>query len=836
VRAVVHDPARLAVVHALGPLGGATPLDRITRLAARLLQAPSAFIAVVDEARDQYLSAAGTPPAAASPAGAPASTFCHYAIANAPIGAPLVVPDAGADRAYRDVPVVRDARVAAYLGVPLVVRGQAVGTLCVVDAMPRAWSTDDVEVLGELAASVRRELELRLAAADAERREVALEARTEDAERARHRAEAILGSISDAFFALDREWRFTYLNDRAEQLLRPRGELLGRAVWDAFPLAVGTAFEHEYRRAMTSGEPVAFEAHYPPPLDSWFEVRAYPGRDGLAVYFQDVNARHRAAQALAESEARFRIVQEASPNGFLTLRPEREGGRVVDFTYTYVNTAGARILAGRRPEDLVGRRLLSVFPGVVTEGLLDAYARVADTGESYSREFLYRRDELDVGFRVTAVRAGGDVAITYSDESPRLRAEAERDALLAAERAARADAEAARAALDVANAALRASEARLRDVFEQAPVAVAVLEGPDHVYTVVSPPYARSAGQGRPLLGRTFREAFPEVAGTGYYEVMDRVYATGEPFFAAERRVLLRDADGAAREHFFNVGYQPLRDAHGEVYAVASVAYDVTDQVRARREVEAAWQAAESARREAEHANRARADFLAVMSHELRTPLNAIGGYAELLEMGVRGPITAAQRDDLLRIQRSQRHLLGLVNEVLNYAKLEAGSVRYDLVDVPVRAAVTEAEGLVMPQARAKGLTLDIGDCPPGLAARADREKLRQVLVNLLSNAVKFTERGGATIDVDCDEAAGTVAIRVRDTGIGIPADKYAAIFEPFVQVRADLARTAEGTGLGLAISRDLARGMGGDLTVESRLGGGSTFTLTLPQPAPAGG
>jgi signal transduction histidine kinase len=303
---------------------------------------------------------------------------------------------------------------------------------------------------------------------------------------------------------------------------------------------------------------------------------------------------------------------------------------------------------------------------------------VADTGDPYSGEFLYRHEELDVGFRITAVRVGTDVAIAYSDETPRLHAEAERERLLAAERAARATAEAAQ--------------------------------------------------------------------------------------------------------------------------------------------------------RDAERANRARADFLAVMSHELRTPLNAIGGYTELLQLELRGPLTEAQHDDLARIQRSQRHLLGLVNEVLNYAKLEAGRVRYDLVDVPVYGAIREAEGLVAPQAQAKGLTLTTGECPPTLAVRADAEKLRQVLVNLLSNAVKFTERGGARIVVECAPDTPVVAVHVRDTGIGIPADKLESIFEPFVQVRAGLTRPAEGTGLGLAISRDLARGMGGDLTAESTPGVGSTFTLTLPQ------
>src|SRR5687767_14297498 len=168
--------------------------------------------------------------------------------------------------------------------------------------------------------------------------------------------------------------------------------------------------------------------------------------------------------------------------------------------------------------------------------------------------------------------------------------------------------------------------------------------------------------------------------------------------------------------------------------------YDVRDYLVVLAE---SREEAEAARAEADAANRAKSEFLAVMSHELRTPLNAIGGYAELMEMGIRGPLTEQQREDLRRIQRSQQHLLGLINEVLNYARLETGAVHYDLADVCARDALAEAEGLVAPQVRAKGLTLTAGACAPEIAVRADPEKLRQVLVNLLSNAVKFTDAGG---------------------------------------------------------------------------------------------
>jgi signal transduction histidine kinase len=254
--------------------------------------------------------------------------------------------------------------------------------------------------------------------------------------------------------------------------------------------------------------------------------------------------------------------------------------------------------------------------------------------------------------------------------------------------------------------------------------------------------------------------------------------------------------------------------------------FDVRDHLAERSAAERALRAA---REQADAANRAKGEFLAVMSHELRTPLNAIGGYAELLELGIHGTMTGAQIAALERIQRSQRHLLGLINGVLNYAKLDAGVVHYEIRDVSLDEVIATCEALTAPQAAARGLVVRCADCPAGLRVRADAEKVQQVLLNLLTNAVKFTD-GGGTVTLSCIAPPGTqaVAVRVADTGRGIAPERLEHIFQPFVQVDARLTRTQEGVGLGLAISRDLARGMGGDLTVESRLGVGSTFTLTL--------
>jgi len=233
--------------------------------------------------------------------------------------------------------------------------------------------------------------------------------------------------------------------------------------------------------------------------------------------------------------------------------------------------------------------------------------------------------------------------------------------------------------------------------------------------------------------------------------------------------------------------------------------------------------------REAHEANRAKSQFLTTMSHELRTPLNAIGGYAELLEMGLRGPVTEQQRDDLSRIQRSQKHLLGLINDLLNFARIESGHIELHVESMGVEETLAAVEPLIQPQLAAKRLRYQRAPGDARVACRADRDKVRQVLLNLLSNAVKFTAADGE-VALSWDGSDGAVHIHVRDTGPGIPVHKLEAIFEPFVQLTSTLTRVTEGTGLGLAISRELARAMEGDVTVTSQVGRGSTFTLTLPR------
>lgn len=309
-----------------------------------------------------------------------------------------------------------------------------------------------------------------------------------------------------------------------------------------------------------------------------------------------------------------------------------------------------------------------------------------------------------------------------------------------------------------------------------------------------------------------------------------------------------------------NVVITPVKSADGVLAGFAKVTRDLTERhaaqeraiasarrlateeaSRAAAELRAselralarqlAIQAAELERQSmvAEQANRVKGEFLAAMSHELRTPLNAIGGYAQLMEMGIDGEVSAEQRTYLERIRHSQQHLLGIINDILSFSRIEAGQLEYNIAPVPLCEALDAGAAMIGPQAQAGGITVIKGSCPPELTAMADRIKVDQILVNLLSNALKFTPSGGE-IKLDAGVRADVAWITVRDSGVGIAQQHLDMVFAPFMQVGRSLATPKEGTGLGLAISRDLARAMRGDLTAASEEGVGSTFTLTLPR------
>ena len=323
------------------------------------------------------------------------------------------------------------------------------------------------------------------------------------------------------------------------------------------------------------------------------------------------------------------------------------------------------------------------------------------------------------------------------------------------------------------------------------------------------------------IIGQHFSVFYPQEA-----------VATGHP----QRELQIAEAEGRFEEEgwrvkkdggqfWANVVITAVRDEKGVLVGFAKVTRDLTE----RRNAE--LKAKEDARRVAvsETANVAKSTFLTAMSHELRTPLNAIGGYTELLTLGLGGPTTPEQLEYLERIRRSQQHLLGIISDLLNFSRIEGGTLTYDIRHLSLKQVIEGVVPLIEPQAEAKAIVLKTDTTTHDCLVLGDRAKVDQILLNLLSNAIKFTESTG-TVTVKCNESGNTASIEVVDTGAGIPANKLEAIFEPFVQLGRSLSSAHEGTGLGLAISRELARAMRGNLTVSSKVGSGSTFTLTLPR------
>ncbi|HEY0014809.1 MAG TPA: ATP-binding protein [Longimicrobium sp.] len=289
-----------------------------------------------------------------------------------------------------------------------------------------------------------------------------------------------------------------------------------------------------------------------------------------------------------------------------------------------------------------------------------------------------------------------------------------------------------------------------------------------------------------------------------------------------------------------------LRDPEGNLLGYAKVTRDLTARRAADAALVAAHEAAEQARRHAEEASQMKSLFLATMSHEIRTPLNAVMAYTEILTMEMAGPLSPAQHAHLGRIRTSSQHLLAIIDDVLDLSRVEAGRMVVGRSVMQVDAVVSEALALVEPQASAKGVELSsaVSGVASELTAWGDSERIRQILLNLLTNAVKFTDPGGRITlsagaalqppdDIQVEGEGPWIYVRVEDTGKGIPADRVQAVFEPFVQADMTLTRQHGGSGLGLAISRRLARLMGGDLTLRSTEGLGSTFFFWLPA-APA--
>lgn len=748
------------------------------------------------------------------------------------------------------------APAGARVALPLATAERFVGVLVITFPDARDFAPDEREFLDALAHQSALALErAQLFARERAARhaaEAAIERHTDSLER-----------MSDQYFVCDAEWRYRHLNRAMREFVRDNGfdpdDMVGRVIWDAFPRLVGGALHLAMLEARQTHATVPFTARgtY---AESYYEGNAFPLGDGVGVHAVDTTVRRRAEEEVSRlTTALKRRVDEMEtllkviPVG-IGLANDPQG---TDIT---VNPAMATLLriptgvnASKSGPDGDALPFRAFRDGAELRADQLPLQLAASSGESipYSEHELVFEDHTRVTLLASAAPIVDDDHCVRGSVGAFIDITARKRAEIASRVLAEASAAFA-GSLDIQRTfALLAQRVvpELADVCvifvvrDGGSIGVVAMESTDQsmfealqafdrqhpVDGTPTHPVWHALRDARSILVPSVNDASIASMLSGEQSVIELARATGTTSLlmvpiSTRGRVLGAMGMGTrGMRRRFDQGDLALAEELARRAAMAlDNAHLLAAEHRARGE-------AEAARTEAERASRAKSDFLAMMSHELRTPLNAIAGYAELIELGLRGAVTEAQVVDLQKIRQNQRHLLGLINSVLNFARLDAGRVMYDLTNVPVAASIRAVESLIEPQLRERRLVYQISPCDATVTVRADSEKLQQILLNLLGNAAKFTAAGGQ-IDVSCAAESRLVHLRVRDTGIGIPAEQFERIFEPFVQANRTLRSSKEGVGLGLAISRELARGMGGELTVESEVGEGSTFTLTLPR------
>ena len=364
-------------------------------------------------------------------------------------------------------------------------------------------------------------------------------------------------------------------------------------------------------------------------------------------------------------------------------------------------------------------------------------------------------------------------------------------------------------------------------VVENAPDGIAVIDGATLRVKWANRPFQNRLEEPYhsmdDLTGLCVDDYLPHAEETGILDLFRNVVATGEAHVEAEY-AFNGFAEGIT---YYRLCLLPLPADEGEPPDVLEILTDITEAVETRKKMEDLTAELEARNREVEKASRLKSEFLASVSHELRTPLHSITGFTDLLAEQVAGKLSEKQSHYLERISRSARHLLSLINDLLDLSRIEAGHLEIRQEYFPALEALVEVLETIMPQAAAKHIAIT-HTLAPDLALVADRTRFKQMLFNLLSNAVKFTPEGGR-VEIGAEASEHFIDISVRDNGIGIPKDEQKAIFDEFYQAGATTRGVREGTGLGLAITRRLVEGHGGTISVESEPGKGSCFTIRLP-------
>ncbi|MDB4975142.1 MAG: hypothetical protein JWN48_3483 [Myxococcaceae bacterium] len=641
----------------------------------------------------------------------------------------------------------------------------------------------------------------------------------------------VLDRISDAITVLDRDDCYTYMNAHAARLFgRPASEMLGQNLWALFPDAVGQAFHKAYQHAVASGEPTTVENYYAA-WDRWIESRIYPAAQGVSIFFHDVSERKR-DDALLRGQTR--ILEQIAHGASL--------GAVLD---------ALLVLIESQCRDTRGSILLLDRDGVhlhhgAAPSLPDAFTRFIDGAEigpsagscgaaAFHRQPVmtediatdphwedWREQALALGVRAcwsTPIlddtgRVLGTFAMYY--DAPTARRERDQTVVAMTTHLA-----AIAITHDRDQSARRQSESRYRCLVESNLLGVMIVDR-HGLIKEANDELLRIFGRSRDELEAGALRSQTLTAGAATDEAwLSRLYACGT--------CSSLDCEGQDREghpQWFQVTAALVEGSEDAICLIE----DVTarrEQARIReRNVEL-----EESKRAALEASRLKSEFLASMSHELRTPLNAIIGFSELLADGLAGELNPRQGEYVGHVLTGGTHLLHLINDVLDLAKIEAGKVELFPVEFELEPELEEVCSVARALAKHKEIEVRMR-CQPALdRVTLDLQKFKQVLFNLLANAVRFTREGGLVELEASASGSDRLEIRVRDNGIGIRREDLPKLFHEFSRVpSAAKARPDEGTGLGLVLAKKLVESQHGQIGVESRFGHGTTFQVVLPR------
>ncbi|MEZ4834937.1 MAG: PAS domain S-box protein [Caldilineaceae bacterium] len=623
---------------------------------------------------------------------------------------------------------------------------------------------------------------------------------------------ALFGSINHAILVLEGPERIMRLGNRAVERIfgYPIEDALGQPVSRLFrDVSLYNAMLDKYATALDQGATfhVGDVPHRLNGKRRYLDITVTPIFDGATytgdvVVVQDVTQQHFQHQLLLESEAKYRELFNSMNEGFALHEMIYDTyGHAVDYRYLEVNPAFER-LTGLHRADVEGRTAREVLPQVLQE-VIDEYAKVVETGET-----LHKEDFVpDVGryFRVTAFRARpGQFVSTFHDITDKVEASKK----------------------------LERSEEMFRTMTETMPAPVIIMQGRKMVYS--NPAAQRFMGDGDHPHSTPGDFIHPET--WALWEGAFTMMLSGQE---KQTRLVYQahNHDGVA--FWFDSSVATLNYQGQPSLLIMTI--DVTEQVNAKaalederallaQRVEERTVELRNANRELAQAIRHKDEFLASMSHELRTPLNAILGIAEIMGEEIYGPINEKQHKRLQDLEESGRHLLDLINDVLDVAKIDAGKLILEVADVEINSVCESSLRMIRQAAFKKQLRVDVAINTTATHIKADGRRLKQMLMNLLSNAVKFTPESGE-IGLSVTQEADNEAIQftVWDTGIGIAPEEQERLFQPFVQVDSSLSRAHEGTGLGLALVHKMAKLHGGTVSLESELGKGSRFTITFP-------